>query len=276
MGEDSGTVHLGMQVGHAMRIAKLLSILLALLGSPMAAQMSEQSSLCLDGLCIGESINDPHFTAMNWIVPNKQFIKESCVRIACRPEVAFRGYPTDTQKQLADALSWVYGSIYFYTVVTKENIDVLRQYRYECNNTERHFIAAYVSEPSHYLTVAGLRLIGGELRVYRIARQYPFHNQGELMSLARKLHDQYGDRILFYEGIASNAYAAVIPQRKDGWFAHSTLFNPLDPSDNAAELVLVDPQTRPLLQPMSMPESGDISRLTITIPSQCSRSLPLH
>jgi hypothetical protein len=96
------------------------------------------------------------------------------------------------------------------------------------------------------------------------------------MSLARKLHDQYGDRILFYDGIASNAYSAVIPQRKDGWFAHSTSFNPLDPSDNAAELVLIDPHTRPLLQPMSLPESGDISRMSVTMPEQCSRSLPLQ
>jgi hypothetical protein len=242
----------------------------------LTASAQEQARLCLDGLCIGESINDPHFTKVNWIVPTKEYVKEPCDHIACKPEVAFRGYPSETQKQLADTLSWVYGSIYFYNVITKANVEVLRHYRYECSNTERHFFAAYFSEPSHYLTVVGLRLIGGELRIYRIVRQYPFHNQDELMSLAQKLHGEYGDRILFYDGIASNAYSAAIPQRKDGWFAHSTLFHPLDPSDNAAELVLVDPYTRPLLQPMEMPESGDISRLSVTMPEQCSRSLPLR
>src|SRR5580704_10666856 len=105
--------------------------LLVLLVAPLMAQISKPTPLCLDGLCIGESINDPHFTEVNWIVPNKQLTKESCVRIACKPEVAFRGYPSETRKQLADALSWVYGSIYFYSVVTKGDIEVLRQYRYE-------------------------------------------------------------------------------------------------------------------------------------------------
>ncbi|MGA8441344.1 MAG: hypothetical protein WB762_03355 [Candidatus Sulfotelmatobacter sp.] len=257
-----------------MRIHKFRYALLILFALPLTAQTP--TSLCLDGLCIGESINDPRFSEINWIVPNKEFAKESCIRIACRPEVAFRGYPSGTQKQLADSLSWVYGSIYFYNVVTKANVEVLRHYQYECSNRERHFMGAYYSNPSHYLTIVGLRLIGGELRIYRIVRQYPYHNQDELMSLARKLHGEYGDRILFYDGIASNAYSAVAPQRKDGWFAHSTLFNPRDPSDNAAELALIDPRTRPFLQPMEMPESGDISRLSVTMPEQCSRSLPLQ
>jgi hypothetical protein len=250
--------------------------LLVLLVAPLMALISKPTPLFLDGLCIGESINDPHFTEVNWIVPDKQLTKESCVHVACKPEVAFRGYPSDTQKQLAEAVSWVYGSIYFYNVITKGDIEVLRQYRYECRDNERHFMAAYFSNPSHYLTVVGLRLIGGELRVYRIVRQYPFHNQDELMSLARKLHDQYGDEIVFYDGIASNAYSAVTSQRKDGWFARSSPFNPLDPSDNAAELVLIDPHTRPLLQPMTMPESGDIPRFSVAMPEQCGRSLPLQ
>lgn len=249
--------------------------LFVLLVAPLMAQ-SKPTPLCLDGLCIGESINDPHFAEVNWIVPDKQLTKEACVRIACKPEVAFRGYSSETQKQLADALSWVYGSLYFYNVVTKGDIEVLRHYRYECRDSDRHFIAAYFSNPSHYLTVVGLRLIGGELRIYRIVRQYPFHNQDELTSLARKLHGEYGDDVVFYDGIASNAYSAVISQRKDGWFARSSPFNPLDPSDNTAELALIDPHTRPLLQPMTMPESGDISHLSVTMPEQCSRSLPLQ
>lgn len=257
-------------------IPRLLFALCILSVGHLAGQISKPTSLCLDGLCIGQSINDPHFAEVNWIVPNKELKKDVCVHIGCKPEVAFRGYASDTQKQLTDALSWFYGSIYFYNVVTKENITVLRHYRYECSNSERHFMAAYFSSPSHYLTIVGLRLIGGELRVYRIVRQYPFHNQDELVSLARKLHDQYANGIVYYDGIASNAYSAVIAQRKDGWFARSSPFNPLDPSENAAELVLIDPHTRPLLQPMSLPESGDISRLSVSMPEQCSRSLPLR
>lgn len=188
----------------------------------------------------------------------------------------FEGMGAETQRQLADAVAWVYGSIWTYGVVTKEDLPALRQYRYECADRERHFMAAYFSVPSHYLTVVGLRLIGGELRIYRIVRQYPFRNQNELVSLARKLHEQYGDSVVFYDGISSNAYADVITQRKQGWFGRSSPFNPLDPSDNAAELVLIDPATRPLLQPTSMPDSGEIPRLQLTLPQECTRSLPLR
>jgi hypothetical protein len=39
------------------------------------------------------------------------------------------------------------------------------------------------------------------------------------------------------------------------------MFNPSDMADTAAKLVLVDPQTRSLLQPASMPGSGDIKTL---------------
>jgi hypothetical protein len=257
-----------------MRLPKLWCTLLLFCVSPLLAQT--ETKLCLDGICIGESINDPRFSQVDWILPNKELTKESCIYIACKPEVAFRGYPVEAQKQFADALSWVYGSIYFYTVVTKENIEVLRHYKYECNNKDRHFMAAYFSNPSHYLTIVGLRLIGDELRIYRIVRQYPYHNQDELVSLARKLHDSYGNEIVYYDGIASNAYSAVIAQRKNGWFGRSSTFNPLDPSDNASELVLIDPKTRALLQPMSLPESGDISHLATAMPSQCSQSLPLQ
>lgn len=42
-----------------------------------AGRSPEQSvqnpaKLCLDGFCIGESINDPHFSEVNWIVPKKE------------------------------------------------------------------------------------------------------------------------------------------------------------------------------------------------------------
>lgn len=230
----------------------------------------------MDGFCIGQSINDPHFAEVNWIVPSKELTKESCIRVTCKPEVAFRGYPSETQKQLAETLSWVYGSIYSYSIITKANLEVLRRYKYECNNSERHFMAAYFSDPSRYLTIVGLRLIGGELRIYRIVRQYPFHSQNEVASLARRLHERYNSEILFYPYLSSNAYPDVIAQRKAGWFGRSSVFNPLDPSDNAAELVLIDPNTRSLLQPMSIPDSGDIPRLSVNVPDQCSQSLPLQ
>lgn len=259
-----------------MRLIRCACVVFALSVELLSAQSATQHTPCLDGFCIGQRINDPHFDETNWTVPDKELTKQACQRIACESAVAFRGYSSDTQKQLSDTLSWVYGSIWAYNIVTKEDLTVLRRYKYECAPTERHFMAAYFSTPSHYLTIVGLRLIAGELRIYRIARQYPFRNQAELGSLARKLHDQYGDDIVFYEGISSNAYSSVIAQRKRGWFGRSSPFNPLDPSDNAAELVLIDPYTRPLLQPTSMPDSGEISHLSVNMPEQCSRSLPLQ
>jgi hypothetical protein len=249
---------------------------LSVLSVEFLLAQSNQRGQCLDGLCVGQSIRDKRFDEVDWTVPNKELTKRPCQRIACQPEVALRGYSSETQKQLAEALSWVYGSIYPYSVVTKTSLGVLRQYRYECTNSERHFMAGYFSNPSRYLTVVGLRLMGGELRVYRIVRQYPYRNQTELNSLARKLHDEYGDGLVFYDGISSNAYSDVIAQRKLGWFGRSSMFNPLDPSDNAAELVLIDPTTRPLLQSTSMPDSGEITRLSVNMPQQCGRSLPIQ
>ena len=250
----------------------LLLLVAAVAQSPTRAD--NRQGLCLDDVCIGQSISDKHFDEVDWIIPNKELTKQKCQQIACQPDVAFRGYQNETQRQLSDSLAWVYGSIWSYSVVTKGNLAILRQYKYECADKERHFMAAFFSSPSHYLPVVGLRLIGGELRVYRIVRQYPFRNQAELVSLARTLHEQYGNDLVFYDGISSNAYSDVITQRKRGWFGQSSPFNPLDPSDNAAELVLIDPMTRPLLQPTSMPDSGEIPRLQVTVPQQCSRTLP--
>ena len=170
----------------------------------------------MDGLCIGQNVRDKRFDEVSWIVPNKELTKQACRRIACKPEVALRGYSSETQKQLAEALSWIYGSI------------------------------------------------------------YPYHNQHELITLADELHDQYGNELVFYDGISSNAYSEAIAQHKVGWLGRSSMFNPLDPSDNAAELVLVDPATRPLLQPTSMPDSGEIHRLPPSLLQQCSSSLPIH
>lgn len=134
---------------------------------------------------------------------------------------------------------------------------------YQCNPSprgmwgQRQFIGAYRSIPSGYLTVTGLRLTRGQLRAYRIARQYPYRNSAELRRLAHELWPMYGKRVLFVDDLSSNAPCEVMRQRRDGWFGRSTMFNPSDMADNAAELVLIDPRTRPLLQPTSMPGSGD-------------------
>jgi hypothetical protein len=235
----------------------------------------------LDGFCIGQSISDAHFDEVNWLLPKDGVTKRPCNGVGCKPEVAFRGYSGEEQKQLAEALSWDYG-LMRYNPVTKANLRALRRYRYECNlsprgiDGERRFLGAYRSSPSGYLTVVGLRLIGGELRVYRIARQYPYHNQPELISLGSKIHSQYGDQILLYDYLSSNAYSDVIAQKKNGWFGRSTMFNPSDSSDLAAELVLIDPNTRVLLQPTSMPESGEIKSVGNRMPKQCSAPLPLN
>ena len=242
---------------------------------------AEQPGLCLDGFCVGQSIQDARFDKAAWIVPQKGLIKEPCNGVGCQPEVAFRGYPSEDQAKLAEAVSWKYG-LNNYNVLTKANLGALRLYKYECNPSargifgERRFWGAYRSVPSHYLTVVGLRLINGDLAIYRIARQYPYRNPSELRSLARELSIQYGKRLLLYDYLSSNAYSDVIAQRKEGWFARSTLFNPTDMSDNAAELVLIDPNTRALLEPTSMPESGEIKPLAMKLSEHCSRSLPIQ
>ncbi len=242
---------------------------------------AQETPACLDGFCIGQSIRDARFDKTQWIEPKEGFSKAKCTGVGCLPENAFRGYTPEDQAKLAEALSWKYG-LNAYNVITKQNLEILRRYRYECDLTprgiwgERRFIGAYQSTPSRYLTVVGLRLIHGELTVYRLARQYPYQNQNELASLARELGGEYRKRLLLYGYLSSNAYSDVIEQHKDGWFARSTLFNPTDLSDNAAELVLIDPKTRTLLQPSSMPESGEIKPLPVNLPLACNRSLPLQ
>jgi len=256
----------------------LFSVLASLMPISSAAQ---ETSLCLDGFCIGQSIQDARFDKASWLVPAKNYLKEECKGVGCQPANAFRGYSPDDQVKLAEAVGWSFG-LNGYNVITKENLKLLRLYKYECNASarklggQRRFIGLYRSSPSQYLTIVGLRLINGELTVYRIAREYPYHNQNELVSLAKELRGQYGTRILLYDGISSNAYPDVIEQHKDGWFGRSTTFNPSDLSDNAAELVLIDPRTRALLQPTSMPDSGEITPLSDVLPSVCSRSLPIQ
>jgi hypothetical protein len=249
---------------------------------PMRCMASDQSALCLDGFCIGQSITDIRFDNVDWIFAAKGLNEEKCVGVGCKPDVAFRGYPLEDQLKLADAVRWIYGSIFPYNIVTKSNLEIFRRYSYECNPSargiwgERRFLGAYRSAPSKYLTIVGLRLIGGELKVYRIAREFPFHNQDELLSLAKNLRPKYGQNILFYEYLSSNAYSDVIEQHKDGWFARSTMFTPGDLSNNAAELVLIDPRTRAILEPSSMPESGEIKPLSPIMSERCNHSMPIQ
>jgi hypothetical protein len=242
---------------------------------------AEQSGLCLDGFCIGQTIQNSRFDQVAWLVPQNELRKENCTGVGCRPEVAFRGYPYRKQLVLADVLSWRF-RMDDYNVLTKDNIAILRFYSYECNPSargtqgERRFLGFYRSSPSHYLTVVGLRLINDHLTVYRIARQFPYRNQDELVSLARRLREEYGSKILLYDYLSSNAYSEVIRQAKDGWFGRSTLYNPADSSDNAAEIVLIDPRTRALLQSTAMPDSGEIAPVAAKMPPSCTRTLPIQ
>jgi hypothetical protein len=253
---------------------------LALFPLALSSAGQAEGSLCIDGFCIGQGISDDRFNNVDWIIPKTGMTRENCSGVGCQPEVAFRGYPAEYQRKLADAVGWSYG-LNKYNIVTKDNFSALRQYRYECNLSargiwgERRFLGAYRSTPSGYLTVVGLRLIDGELRIYRVARQYPYRNQSEILNLARDLRSDY-PKILFYNYLSSNAYADVIRQGKDGWFGRSTMFNPSDLADNAAELVIIDPNTRALLQPSSMPDSGEIKPLPVKLPPQCSRTLPVQ
>jgi hypothetical protein len=265
-----------------MALAGLVVIAPAVLAAQQVQPKSPANriDLCLDGFCIGQSINDTRFNSVGWIIPH-DLTREPCNGVGCMPQIAFRGYEAEYQKPLAEAVSWIYG-FREYNIIRNDTLEVLRHYKYECNLSargllgERRFFGAYRSIPSRYLTVIGLRLIDGELKVYRIARQYPYHTQAELISLAKTLHDQYGETLLLYGYLSSNAYSDVIDQNKNGWFGRSSMFNPNDLSDNTAELVLVDPRTRSLLEPSSLPESGEIKPLAVKPPAQCSQSLSIQ
>ena len=170
--------------------------------SPIA-NLAQQGKLCLDGFCIGQTIQDAQFDRVAWITPTKNLTSEECRGVSCQPEVAFRGFSREDQLRLAGAVRLTYhAEIYSYSMLTKDNLAALRLYRYECNPSarglwgERRFFGAYKSTPGQYLTVVGLRLINGELTVYRLARQYPWRNQGELVSLAKEVRAQYGEQVL--------------------------------------------------------------------------------
>ena len=262
------------------RTSYCVCIVLLLSAEFLSAQAANKG-LCLDGFCIGQSINDARFTEVNWVILKDGLGRNNVPELDASRKSLFAVILMRIGKKLAEVLSWHYGLMQ-YNIITKANVGVLRGYKYECNPSprgidgERRFLGAYRSSPSQFLTVVGLRLVGGELRVYRIARQYPFHNQTELISLGRKVHDQYGNDIVFYDGVTSNAYSDVVEQNKEGWFGRSTMFNPRDLADNAAEFVLIDPRTRELLEPSSMPDSGEIKQLANRMPKGCSTSILLQ
>ncbi|MDB5393986.1 MAG: hypothetical protein JWM91_1492, partial [Rhodospirillales bacterium] len=56
-------------------------------------------------------------------------------------------------------------------------------------------------------------------------------------------------QVVYVNYLSSNAYSEVISRNAYGWFGRSTMFNPSDLEDNAAEQVLIDTQTRQLLEP---------------------------
>lgn len=270
-----------------------LAILLITIGSAesRATGIDRGDGLCLDGFCIGQTINAARFDQEHWLVPidnpraATNYRDVPCTNVSCSPTVAFRGYSASVQRELASAITWEFrdASSHSYTIITNQNLSALRQYRYECVAApggfgfgERRFMGFYWSQPSHYLTVVGLRLIGGELRVYRIARQFPYHNAGELASLAQQLYPTYGGRVLFYRYLSSNAPFSVQKDGADGWFGRSTMFIPENPSALDAELVLIDPATRQLLQPTSMPDSGEISSVPNPVPNVCARQMPVQ
>src|SRR6185437_6435681 len=94
----------------SMTYAKLIRwiVVVCVFAGSASSQTAVQSALCVDGFCIGQSIKDVRFSQVEWIVP-KDARKDACNGVGCRPEIAFRGYSTKEQKELANAVSLIYG-----------------------------------------------------------------------------------------------------------------------------------------------------------------------
>lgn len=84
------------------------------------------------------------------------------------------------------------------------------------------------------------------------------------------LRDRPEDMIEFTAAVLRN------PTEHKIKLEQSTMPNTADLADNAAELLLVDPRTRSLLEPTGIPESGNIKPLAVTPSAQCSRSMPVQ
>ncbi len=248
----------------------------------LAIAQSTKTYLCLDGFCIGQPISAARFDEVTWLKP-EQLRQVPCEARACQPDIAFRGYPPADRVALASAFSWVFtaGNVKDYAIITTETLRVFRRYRYECNpqprnSGQRRFIGAFRSSESGHPTIVGLRLIDGTLTVYRIAREIPFENGYQFKSLADAVRAQYGNDILLIDYLSSNAYSEVNARQKLGWFGRSSVFNTRDPADNRAELVIIDPKTRPLLSPSSMPYSGEIGDLPVRLEKICEAPVSLQ
>ena len=261
-------------------LTRVLRLILAFLVA--IPRVVHADPLCLDGFCIGQNITDARFAEVHWLTPTNDITEEDCNGVGCQPAVAFRGYAPEVQQALASALRFRFG-LPKYNLINDQNLDLLRQYKYECNPSarggifgQRRFLGIFRSATSGHLTAVGLRLQSGELTVYRIARQFPYHSLAELSELAQKLYQQFGDRLIYVDYLASNAGSEVNTHALDGYFGRSEMFNPSDLANNVAELVLIDPSTRQLLEPTSFPESGEIRPLPVRIPDQCNQAVSVQ
>ncbi len=113
-------------------------LLAVMLAASAYGQTPKPTELCLDAFCIGQSIQDRLFSETEWIIP-KDARQEHCGGIGCQPKVAFRGYSADEQRRLQDAVSLIYG-LGHYSILTKKNLKALREYKYECNLSQRGFV----------------------------------------------------------------------------------------------------------------------------------------
>jgi hypothetical protein len=104
------------------RVARLAIAFLCIAIFPSRVGWAQQPTLCLDGFCIGQTIQDARLDAVAWLTPTKDMVKEDCTGGGCQPENAFRGYAKEDQVKLADALSWKYGGN-AYNVITRTTLE---------------------------------------------------------------------------------------------------------------------------------------------------------
>jgi len=258
--------------------AWILGSFLSVAATFVSGQQEAPAHQCLDDFCIGQNISSHRFDDVQWLVPTKLVNRDQCTGHNCSPEAEFPGYPSDASGAFEHLTTITTFDMSKATVITASTLGTLRKLRYDCTHPERRVIGIYRSKPSGYLTIVGLRIFPDGLRVYRLARQFPYRNQAELISLSHTVKSSYGEAILYYPYLTSNAYSDVIQQRKDGWFGRSSMFNPKDAADNTAELVITDPTTRRLLTTSSDLTAGEIGNTPSLWyrPEQCVRNLPLQ
>lgn len=233
---------------------------------------------CIDGFCIGQSINSSRFDEVEWLVPKKLILSDPCTRQDCRPEVEFPGYPPEIMIALSKLTIIGTSMPPQETMITNRSLEALRNLRYDCTHPGKRVVGIYRSNPSGYVTYIGLRLFPDGLRIFRLAREFPFRNQNEFESLSQGIKSAYGDELLYYDGVTSNANYPAISHRKNGWFGVNYRSGLYDLADNVAELVLIDPETRQLLITSSDITAGEINLplSLVYFPRQCVRALPIQ